>query len=120
MPGRESDDCHALRKIHDGTCVISIIDTDMADVVLSTAGKLAPRSKCPHRAQGWRAGPGVEAEMSAAWQQREDARRSLCAEPHNSKGGRTFQVRKTAVLSFFRAFVRKIVIRIREGNQTGP
>ena len=33
---------------------------------------------------GWCAGPGVEAEMNVAWQQREDARRHLRAEPHSS------------------------------------
>ena len=40
-----------------------------------------------HRAlsvQGWCAGLGVETEMNEAWQQREEARRRLRAEPHNS------------------------------------
>ena len=66
-----------------GTC-ISDIATDMADVMLSTAAELVPRSKRPRGGQGWCAGPGVEAEINAAWQQREDARRHLSAEPHNS------------------------------------
>ena len=56
----------------------------MADVMLSTAAELAPRSKRPRGAQGWCTGPGVEAEMKAACQQREEARRHLRAEPHNS------------------------------------
>ena len=67
----------------DGTC-ISDIATDMTDVMLSTAVELVPRSKRPRGAQGWCAGPGVEAEMNAAWQQREEARRHLRAESHNS------------------------------------
>ena len=56
---------------------IGDIATDMADVMLSTAAELVPRFKRPRGAQGWCAGPGVEAEMNAAWQQREDARRHL-------------------------------------------
>ena len=55
----------ALAPIPDGTC-ISDIATDMADVMLSTAAELVPHSKRPHGAQGWCAGPGVEAEMNAA------------------------------------------------------
>ena len=49
----------------DGTC-ISDIATDMADVMLSTAAELVPRSKRPRGARGWSAGPGVEAEMNTA------------------------------------------------------
>ena len=55
----------ALPSIPDGTC-IGDIATDMADVMLSTAVDLAPRSKRPRGAQGWCAGPGAEAEMNAA------------------------------------------------------
>ena len=73
----------ALPTIPDGTC-ISDIATDMAEVMLSTAADLVPRSKRPRGAQGWCAGPGVEAEMNAAWQQREEARRHLRAESHSS------------------------------------
>ena len=66
--------------ISDGTC-ISDIAIDMADVMLlSTAAELAPRSKRPRGAKGWCAGPGVEAEMNAAWKQREEARRHPRAE----------------------------------------
>ena len=73
----------ALPPIPDGPC-ISVIATDMADVMLSTAAELVPRSKLPRGAQGWCAGPGVEAEMNAAWQERERARRHQLAEPHSS------------------------------------
>ena len=55
----------ALPLIPDGTC-ISDIATDIADVMLSTAAELALRSKRPRGAQGWRVGPGVEAEMNAS------------------------------------------------------
>ena len=55
----------ALLPIHDGTC-ISDIATDTADVMLSTATELVTRSKRPRGAQGWCAGPGVEAEINAA------------------------------------------------------
>ena len=72
----------ALPPIPDGT-YISDIATDMADVMLSTAAELVPRSKRPRGAQGWCAGPGVEAETNAARQQREEARRHLRAKPHN-------------------------------------
>ena len=57
----------SLPLIPDGTCIINIT-TDMADVMIPTAVELAPRSKCPRGAQGWCAGPGVEAEMNVAWQ----------------------------------------------------
>ena len=73
----------ALPPIPDVTC-INDIATDMADVMLPTAAELAPRSKRPRGAQGWCTGPGVEAEMNAAWQQREEARRHLRPETHNS------------------------------------
>ena len=116
----------ALPPIPDGTC-ISDIATDMAEVMLSTATELVPCSKRPRGAQGWCAGPGVEAEMSAAWQQREEARRYLRAEPHNSNlrkavkmaGKNLRKVRKAAVLSFFWDFVRKLKTRNREGDQVG-
>ena len=70
----------ALPPIPNGSC-IGDIAADMADVMLSIAAELAPRSKRPRGAQG--ADPGVQAEMNAAWQQREEARRSLRADPNN-------------------------------------
>ena len=73
----------ALPPIPDGTC-ISDIATDMAEVMFSTAAELVPRSKHPRGAQGWRTGPGLEAEINAASQQKEEVRRHLRAEPHNS------------------------------------
>ena len=99
---------NALPPIPDGTC-ISDIATDMADVMLSTAAELVPHSKRPRGSQGWCAGPGVEAKMNAAWQEREEARRHLRAEPHNSNLRKFVKmavknlrkVRKAAVLSFF-------------------
>ena len=110
----------ALPPIPDVTC-ISNIGTDMADVMLSTAAELVPRSKCPRAAQGWCAGPGVEAEINAAWQQREEARRHLRAEPHSSNlrkvvkmaGKNIRKVRKAAVLSLFWDFVHKLETRSR-------
>ena len=74
----------ALPPIPDGSYIISDIATDMAEVMLSTAAKLVPRFKRPRGAQGWCAGPGVEAEMNAAWQQREEARGHLREKPHSS------------------------------------
>ena len=59
----------ALPPIPDGIR-ISDITTDMADVLLSTAAELAPRSNRPRGAQGCCAGSGVEAEINTAWQQR--------------------------------------------------
>ena len=53
-----------LPPIPDDTC-ISDIAIDMPDVMLSTTAELAPRSKHPRGAQGYCAGPGVEAEMNA-------------------------------------------------------
>ena len=53
----------ALPPIPDSTC-ISDITTDMVDAMLSTAAKLTPCSKRPCGAQGWCAGPSMEAEMN--------------------------------------------------------
>ena len=116
----------ALPPIPDGNC-ISDIATDMANAMLSTAAELVPRSKRPRGAQGWCAGPGVEAEMNAAWQQREDARGHLRAEPHNSNLRKVVKmaekklrkVRKVVLLSFVWDFVRKLETRTREGDQAG-
>ena len=80
----------ALTPISDGTC-ISGIATDMADVMLSTA-ELAPRSNRPSGAQGWCAGPDVEAEMNEAWQHRKEVRRHLRAEPNNNNLRKTVKM----------------------------
>ena len=72
----------ALPPIPNGN-YISDIATDMADVIISTAAELAPRSKRPRGAQARCAGPAGEAEMNEAWQQREGARRRPREEPHN-------------------------------------
>ena len=116
----------ALPPVPDGTCICDIA-TDMADVMLSTAAKLVPRSKRPRGAHGWCVGPGVEAEVNAAWREREEARRHLRTEPHNSNlrkvvkmaGKNLRTVLKAAVLSFFCHFVRKLEIRTREDDQAG-
>ena len=71
-----------LPLIRDGNRIRNIA-TDMADIMLSTKTELA-RSKRPRGAQGWYAGPSVETEMNAAWQQREKTKRRLRVEPHNS------------------------------------
>ena len=63
--------------------------------------------------------------MNAARQQREEAMRHLCAEPHSSNlrkavkiaGKPLRKVRKAAVLRFFWDFVRKLETRTREGDQ---
>ena len=115
-----------LPPIPDGTC-ISDIATDMADVMISTAAELVPRSKRPRGAQGWCAGPGAEAGMNAAWQQREEATRHLRAEPHSSNLRKAVKmarndlrkVRKAAVLSFFWDFFRKLEARTQEGDDVG-
>ena len=114
----------ALPPIPDGTC-ISDIATDMADVMLSTAAELVPRSKRPRGAQSWCAGPGLEAEMNAAWQEREEAMRHLRAKPHSSNlrkavkmaGKNVLKVRKAAVQTLFWNFVRKLETPTREGDQ---
>ena len=73
----------AVPSIHDGTC-ISDVTIDMADVMFSSVVKLAPCSMRLRGAQGWCPGPGVEAEMNEAWQQREEARRCVRVESYNS------------------------------------
>ena len=69
----------------------------------------------------------MEAELNAAWQQREETRRHLRAEPHNSSlrkavkiaGKKLWKVRKAVVLSFFWDFIRKLETHTRKGDQTG-
>ena len=70
-------------------------------------------------------GAGLEAEMNVAWQQREEARRHLRAEPHNSNFQKAVKivekklrkVRKAAVLIILWDVVRKLETRTREGDQ---
>ena len=65
--------------------------------------------------------------MNAAWQQKEEARRSLCTDPNNgilrkavkTAGKNLEKVRKTAVLSVFCAHVRKLEASVREGDHAG-
>ena len=65
--------------------------------------------------------------MNAAWQQKEEARRHLRVEPHNSNlrkavkmaGKNPRKVRKAAALSFFWNFVHKFETHAREGDQAG-
>ena len=114
----------ALPPIPDGTC-INDIAPDMVDIMLSTAAEMVPRDKRPRGAQGWCLGPGVEAEMNAGWQQREEARRHLYTEAHYSNlqkavkmaGTNLREVRKAAVLRLFWDFVRKLETRTQEGDQ---
>ena len=91
------------------------------------SAEIAPRSKRPRGPQGWCADPGVQADMNAAWQQREVARKSLRASPNSDflrkavkKASKNLEkVRKAAVLSFFLAHVRKLEERVRKGDQAG-
>ena len=73
----------ALPPIPGGTC-INDIATNMANAMLSTAVESVPPLKRPNGTQGWCAGSSVKAEINAVWQQREEARRTLRAEPHSS------------------------------------
>ena len=58
---------------------------------------------------------------------REEAKRRVRAEPHSSNLRKAVKmasknirkVHKAAVLSFFRALVRKLETRVREGDQAG-
>ena len=99
----------------------------MANVMLSIAAELAPRSKRPRGPQGWCADPSVQAEMNAAWLQREEARRSLRVDSNNgilrkavkTAGKNLEKVRKTGMASFFWAHVRKPEASVREGDHAG-
>ena len=65
--------------------------------------------------------------MNAAWQQREEVRRHVRAEPHSSNlrkavkvaGKCLRKVRKAAVLRFLWDFVRKLETCARDGKQAG-
>ena len=69
----------------------------------------------------------MEAELNAAWQQREEIRRLPRAKPHNSNirkavkmaGKKLRKARKATVLSFLWDFVRKLETRTLEGDQAG-
>ena len=94
-----------LRPILDGTCS-SDIATDMGDVMFSTATEWVPRSKRPRGAQGWCAGPGVEAEINAAWQGGEEAPTRRTPQQQPSKGredgrNKSSEGVQAAVLNFF-------------------
>ena len=106
---------------------ISDIAADVADFMLSISAEIAPRSKCPRGPQGWCAGRGVPADMNKAWQQREEARKSLWASPNSdllrkaikTAGKNLEEVCKAAVLRFFWAHVRKLEGRVRKGDKAG-
>ena len=83
-----------------------------------------------HRALSARADHRVSARTLVCrliWQQREEARKSLRASPNNDhlhkavkKAGKNLEkLRKTAVLSFLWAHVRKLEERVRKGDQAG-
>ena len=65
--------------------------------------------------------------MNATWQQRVEVRGHLRAEPHSSNLRKAVKmdekklrkVRKAAVLSLFRGFVRKLKTQTQEGDQAG-
>ena len=65
--------------------------------------------------------------MNAEWQQRKEARGRLRADPNNGilrkavkvAGKNLEKVRKTAVLSFFWAHVRKLEARVRKSDHAG-
>ena len=116
----------ALSPIPNGICITDIA-AGMADLMLSISAEIEPRSKRPRGPQGWWADPGAQADMNAAWKQREEARKSLRASPNSDllrkavkKAGKNLEkVRKAAVLSFFWAHVRKLEERVRKGDQAG-
>ena len=69
----------------------------------------------------------MEAEVYAAWQQREEIKRRLRADFSNNDlrkvakmaGRNLWKFRKAAVLNLFWDFVRELETRIRQGDQTG-
>ena len=65
----------------------------MANTILSTETELARRSKRPRGAQGWCAGLGVEAEMDAACQQRNETKRRLRADSQGCHAERLLGLR---------------------------
>ena len=68
----------------------------------------------------------MEAEIYAAWQQREEMKRHLRADFSNADlrkavkmaGRNLWNFRKAAVLNLLWDFVRKLETRIRQGDQT--
>ena len=105
----------------DGTCSIGDIATDMADVMLSTAAKLAPRSKRPRGAQGWCAGPGVEAEVkedSMAIERSGKEAVTRRTPPRQPLKGREDGWKKSSEGSQG-CLVRKLETRAREGDLAG-
>ena len=97
----------------------------MADVMLSTAAELATCSKLSRGAQDLYVDPGVEAEINATWQQKEDVKTCLRPEPNNGDLRKVVKkaikilriIHKVVVLSFFRAGVRNLETRFREGDR---
>ena len=95
--------------------------------MLSVSAEMTPRSKRRHGPQGWCADPDVQADMNAAWQRREEARRSLRVDPNKDilrkavkmAGKNLEKVGKASALSFLHAHVRKLEACVREGDQAG-
>ena len=97
----------------------------MAGVMLSTAAELATCSKPSRGAQDLYVDPGVEAEINATWQHKEEVKTRLRSEPHNSDLRKAVKkaikilriIHKVIVLSFFRSGVRNLETRFREGDR---
>ena len=91
------------------------------------ATELSPCSKRPRGAPNWCTDPGVEAEIYAAWQQREEMKRRLRADFSNNDlrkavkmaGRNLWNFLKASVLNLFWDFVCELETRIRHGDQTG-
>ena len=69
----------------------------------------------------------MEAEINAAWQKEDEVRRSPCVESHYINLRKVVKMtdknipmaRKTAMLIFVWALVRKLETRVRDVDQTG-
>jgi len=63
---------------------ISHIAANMADITFSISAEITPRPERSHGRQGWHAALRMQADMNAIWQQRDEAKKSLCG---NSNSG---------------------------------
>ena len=101
--------------------------TALVETVLSTAAKLAPHTSRKQGPLGWCTPEEVKAEVHSRWQEREDARTQLRANPNDKSLRKALKVatkqlkraRTDGVQRFFEEYVRQLEGRIQEGDQFG-
>ena len=106
---------------------VNDVTSVLTETLLSNAADIAPLTRCKQVPRGWCATAKTKAEVTARWQDREDARKRVRYAP-NGRGlqralkATTKQLKRTraeAVQTFFKNYVSQLEGRIRDGYRFG-